>query len=175
MSRQPGALPPLQVETRSSSPHTSRGWMVVGRVAGVEDPRWCTSSVTSGTVPQTRGGVPSLVAMATDSTSHATLHYCSIRLKVPAHLSRDHTPSLAAEQEPTPSRSTVPSVSWLVDVLLPRVAQWAGEGGAGVAQAVPAHPSLVPLERFAATYSRMKEQYGRQLVQVHVLKQCLIT
>ena len=65
-------------------------------------------------------------------------------------------------------------MSWLVEVLLPRIVQWAGEGGAGVAQAGPAHHSLVSLERFAATYSRMKEQYGRQLVQVHVIKQWLL-
>ncbi len=96
------------------------------------------------------------------------LHY-SVRLAVPALMSGDHTPSLAAEQEPVASRCTVPSVSWLVGVLLPRIAQWAGEGGAGMAQTSPAHHCLVPLERFAATYSRMKEQYGRHLVQVRVI------
>ena len=95
--------------------------------------------------------------------------YCSVRLAVPVHLSGDHTPPLAGEQEPVASRCTVPSVSWLVGVLLPRIAQWAGEGGAGMTQGSPAHHCLVPLERFAATYSRMKEQYGRHLVQVRVM------
>ena len=97
---------------------------------------------------------------------HSALR-CSVRLKIPAYLCHGHTPPLAAEPDPVPNRSTIPSVTWLVDVLLPKVAQWAGEGGVGGAQPDPTHPSLVPLDRFAATYSRMKEQYGRPLVQVY--------
>jgi tRNASer (uridine44-2'-O)-methyltransferase len=65
-----------------------------------------------------------------------------------------------------PNHTTVPSEEWLKDVLLPKIVKWSLEAAASSSTSHNRPKNgLIPLDRFATTYSRMKDKYGRELVQ----------
>ena len=58
---------------------------------------------------------------------------------------------------------TSPGADWLGGVLLPKILQWAQEGGR---EEGPREP-LIPLDRYCSLYQEMKDRYGHTLIKVH--------
>lgn len=61
-----------------------------------------------------------------------------------------------------------PTVTWLADVLLPRIVRWA-EGNRDLAGKCNRDP-LVPLDKFCLLYRQLKEKYGPFFVQVQCVR-----
>ena len=57
-----------------------------------------------------------------------------------------------------------PTIQWLKELLLPKLCKWAEEIQDG--QGSKGSLRLVPLDQYAKTYQRLKEDYGEKLVQV---------
>ena len=77
---------------------------------------------------------------------------------------------LLATKDWSPNKTTVPSIQWLSDILIPKLVQWANESSENGNRDEPKRMTLVSLDGYTSNYLRMKQKYGTHLVKVQLGK-----
>ncbi|XP_071502602.1 probable tRNA (uracil-O(2)-)-methyltransferase [Diadema antillarum] len=73
--------------------------------------------------------------------------------------------SLAVSKSGKGHPLTIPSKEWLENILLPKLAKWAGESKTS-SQPHPQGTPLIPMDRYTQLYQEMKIKYGAKFVEI---------